>query len=504
MKGSWLMIALTGFSAMAGAQLPTQQKGDVVQPTMRIDYHLVVTDVVVTDRTGNPVHGLSASAFRIFDNGRPERLKSFEECSGLAMLRSDPALPKGTHTNTLLVNAPRVLNAIVIDTTSMPVVDQMSLASHLNHLVDGITPGIPLAIFLRSYEFTVLLQDFTADHQLLHVAIQKAVPHLQKPGSDELSELVGLGQVEAYLRQLPGRKNLLWFNGGTNLFNHPGPWSNTDGPVRSADQDTRATFDSLESGRIAVYPIDVRNLTAQGHASSAQEQLYAVNFAKATGGDAFYNEDDISVAAERAMTLGDNYYTLSYTPDDLKQDGSWHTIHVRVDGDKYTLSYRLGYYDDPSSLRRDQASKNSIVRAGAQSIQAPDARTQPLLFRTQISAARSSSLKGQIGYRVHYDVPAVELKQVVQGDEGTATVGAAIVAFDQTGRQIADVSQTVELTFREALYDGSPMGALSFDQVISLPRKKSAYLYIAIWDTKNGRMGTMNVQVDPKLVTESQ
>jgi hypothetical protein len=129
---------------------------------------------------------------------------------------------------------------------------------------------------------------------------------------------------------------------------------------------------------------------------------------------------------------------------------------------------------------------------------------QPLLFRTQISAASSSSLKGQIGYRVHYDVPAVELKRVIQGDEATATIGAAIVAFDQTGRQIADVSQTVELTFREALYNESPMGALSFDQVISLPRKKNAYLYIAIWDTKNGRMGTMNVQVDPKLVTESQ
>ena len=43
---------------------------------------VVLTDVTVTDANGNPVHGLSRSAFRIFDNKEPQAIASFEEHAG--------------------------------------------------------------------------------------------------------------------------------------------------------------------------------------------------------------------------------------------------------------------------------------------------------------------------------------------------------------------------------------------------------------------------------------
>jgi VWFA-related protein len=40
---------------------------------------VVLTDVVVTDKHGNPVTGLTRSDFRIMDNGKAQTLASFEE-----------------------------------------------------------------------------------------------------------------------------------------------------------------------------------------------------------------------------------------------------------------------------------------------------------------------------------------------------------------------------------------------------------------------------------------
>jgi len=39
--------------------------------TIQVNSRVVLTDVTVTDRKGNPVHGLPESMFRIFDNNQP-------------------------------------------------------------------------------------------------------------------------------------------------------------------------------------------------------------------------------------------------------------------------------------------------------------------------------------------------------------------------------------------------------------------------------------------------
>jgi hypothetical protein len=66
-------------SAQSASASPSTQ-----QPvyTLHANKRAVLTDVTVTDREGNPIHGLNASAFQILDNGKPQDLASFEEHSG--------------------------------------------------------------------------------------------------------------------------------------------------------------------------------------------------------------------------------------------------------------------------------------------------------------------------------------------------------------------------------------------------------------------------------------
>jgi hypothetical protein len=43
---------------------------------------LIKLDVMVTDRTGTPVPGLMASDFRLFENGREQKILSFQQFTG--------------------------------------------------------------------------------------------------------------------------------------------------------------------------------------------------------------------------------------------------------------------------------------------------------------------------------------------------------------------------------------------------------------------------------------
>ncbi len=514
-------LLLTGFFAVlclaSGVRAHAQnQSATSPAPTLRVNSRVVLTDVVVTDKDDHPVHSLKAADFQIFDNGRPETLNAFEEHTGTPVANVETAsLPAGTHTNSLLLQAPPVINVLLIDSTGMEIVDQMLLAKELKRFVDQVPAGVPMAVYFRRYEFTVLLQDFTADHALLQAAIHKAIPQLPMPGSDMLSEAAGLEQVGGYLSQMPGRKNLLWFNSGTSLFSHPGPWSNlsstggstdTDGSVPTATDDTREAYDLLQTGRIAVYPIDVRGLNPQFTAALSQQHLYERNFADATGGEAFFNENDMAQASAHAMENGDSYYTLSYSPDDLRDNGSWHSVRVSLAGG-YHLSYRRGYYDDAPGVEHPapgKPAKQTTIRAGGQNIEAPNTHSQPLIFRTELAPGNAPPKRDERGYRVHFDIPAVELQHTVENGQATATVGAAVVAFNQEGKVIGHVSQKASLTFQEALFKAHPMAALSFDQQLDLPREQQAFLYVAVWDATNGRMGTMDVQLDPKLIAGKQ
>ncbi len=514
MRNRWFAFVLIG--SLAGMTPPSwvqQQSAGNAPLTLHVNSRDVLTDVVVTDAQGHPVHGLSRTAFQIFDDGRAETLNAFEEHSGAPIGQPEPVnLPAGVHTNSFLLHAPSAVNALLIDTTNMDIVDQMALYKYLLRFVDQLSPGIPISVFLRKYEFTVRLQDFTSDHAAIKTAIRKAIPGLPMPGADTFSESAGLEQIVGYLGQTPGRKNLLWFTGGTSIFNHPGPWSNlspagaspnTDGSIPIDDsgpspgEDFRLLYDRIEAGRIAVYPIDVRGLNPSGVHSIPSQHLYETAFAEATGGEAFFNLNNIATAAALAMERGDSYYTLSYAPNDLRENGSWHTVRVRVDG-PYTLSYRRGYYDDPVGAHRSPRGKGTTIRAGGQDIDAPNPGSRPLIFRTQLAAEHGSAARGADAYRVHYDIPAVELQHTVEHGDGKATVGAAIVAFDQNGKPIGHVSQQVTLAFQESLYKAAPMAALSFDQIIDLPKKTDAYLYIAVWDASNGRMGDHGSSARPE------
>src|SRR5579862_3729899 len=124
-----LMFLLSG-SLLTQAQSQPQNQSPADQPyTIQTISRVVLTDVTVTDRNGNPVHGLPKSAFEIFDNNQPQTVSTFEEhtSSAAPSVTMEPVAAKGVYSNDYLLHLPPVLSVVIIDIANLQITDQMYL-----------------------------------------------------------------------------------------------------------------------------------------------------------------------------------------------------------------------------------------------------------------------------------------------------------------------------------------------------------------------------------------
>jgi VWFA-related protein len=483
-------------------QAPSKQGGYVFHANSRE----VLTDVTVTDNDGNPLHGLSRSAFHIFDNNRAEQLESFEEhtsasapvATTVAASPSDP----GVFSNAYLAHPPASLNVILIDTTTVDIVDQMFLNQELTKFVKALPASDSLAIYERAADGTVLLQNFTSDHNLLLAAIHRAIPHLRQPGYWYASDFGTLRQMVVFLSQIAGRKNVLWFTGGSNLFLRPDP----TGLPSSAF--LREVYDELETERIALYPIDARGLTAESRPGMVEQQMLMADMAEATGGQASYNNNGLAQIASRVVDTDTDFYTLTYRPDDLKANNKWHKVKIAVDGGPYRLSYRRGYFDDGTGTSHPPR-RSTIWRAHGATVQAPDRHTAPIIFEARVqpsiamqpgspvpsSETAYAPKRNEVAYAVHYSVPLDALTQQMVDGKPESSIGVAVLAFNHFGRLTGHIAQKRTFTLNPENLKANPTAKISFDQQINLPQGND-YLYIAVWDLANGRLGTLQLPLD--------
>ena len=486
----------------AGPPGAAQQPGFTLHTSTRI----VLTDVTVTDRNGNPVHGLPRSAFQILDDGKPQQLASFEEHSGVGASASAeaPSAP-GVFSNSFLLHPPPAFTALLLDTTNLNIFDQMYLNQQMDKFVKALPPGESVAIFLRAGEFTVQLQSYTADHALLLAAMHKGIPRLPVPGARYASDYDTLMQMITFLQPLPGRKNLLWFSGGSNLD------LRQDGGLLPV-QNLRPVYDEMEANRIAVFPVDARGLTVAESPAMPWQQMLMTEIADATGGQAFFNTNGLMQAAAHVVDSGTSFYTLTYSPHDLKLDNKWHKVKVQVSDGAYTLSYRRGYYDDGRNLAPTSHQSRTLLQADGQTRTLPGSSGEPIIFTATVELASGSApdagavpialssappKRGEIPYAIRYTLPAASLSLQQADGKTQVQLGTGVIAFNQLGRPLAHVALGFTIGINEEKLRENPGGVVDFSQVINLPKGED-YLFIAVWDSATRRVGTLQVPLQVK------
>jgi VWFA-related protein len=360
MKKVALLMTLVLLLSRASAFSFSQDSTPLVHTNTRV----VLLDVVVTDKAGNPIRTLTRDDFTVSENGVPQKISSFE-----------PPVPSAS---SILPNSPRTI--ILLDELNIAYADlsyardRIMLFLAQNHLQQ--TPISLMTLNLRGLS---VLQDYTQDHELLKEKLMQFRPAMLNPVEGEGEQ----GKVQEHAQRSINslidiahaslgssyNLNVIWVTGG-----FAGALKDT----KSADgtqNGLRRLANLLMSARIRLYTIDpggVKPLAATVVATPSGDKMSASNHLTGThnnddlallgtayeanqlltvltgmmGGHAFYGRNDVEVALSQAVADGAANYSLSYSPSNTDFKGEYRKIEIHTNIEGATARTRLGYYAD--------------------------------------------------------------------------------------------------------------------------------------------------------------
>jgi VWFA-related protein len=414
-----LMAMLASAASLLQAQqesalAQTQQKPESGGLVIHEDVRRVIVDVVVTDANGKPVPGLTRDEFSIAEDGKPQRVLSFDvhDFDPQDALPAElPPLPPNTFMNIPRKQERGPLYVILYDMLNMTMDDQGTARKQLLRFISAKPTGVRFAIFVLS-DGLRLVQGFTDDPYELFAALDPKSPRAHVPKIFLYGENYGQGQINyicwtltqiaKFLDGFPGRKNVMWVTG--SLVSSILPTADRNTEAVNYNDEIKEAIDAMARSQIAVYPLDVRGVVP-GHimanpggvASSDSAELKASystddDLAIATGGHAFYSSNGLGEALAEATVAGGNYYTLTYAPSNQRYDGQLRNIRVNLPQAGYRLAYRRFYFGGNS----DSASRHK--NSASDPAQKEDAKPRDSLFTNMQHGA---PMAHQIVFKAH-------------------------------------------------------------------------------------------------------
>ncbi|HEV2856072.1 MAG TPA: VWA domain-containing protein [Thermoanaerobaculia bacterium] len=217
--------------------------------------------------------------------------------------------------------------------------------------------------------------------------------------------------------------------------------------------------------------------------TNGREALF--NMAKSTGGELYENFNNLSAAMGQMLRRTGVTYVLSFQPDSLKPDGTFHKLRVELKNAPRgsRVVFRPGYYapkpyKDQSQLQRLLETANSVMGEESGSI-----ATSVLAAPFPMSADRA------------YVPVVIEVNgpSLLAGKQGaTLPVEVYVYAIDQNGSVQDFLTQTVGLDLTKAPPALSQNG-LKFFGHVELP--KGSYTLRTL--VRNGATGASALRVTP-------
>ncbi|MGH9863331.1 MAG: VWA domain-containing protein [Candidatus Acidiferrales bacterium] len=338
----------------------------------------------------------------------------------------------------------------------------------------------------------------------------------KKLAYDQASQRIGLTlqAIEAianHLAQLPGRKNLVWVSAGFPLFVGK-PMENMQ--THSAPE-FRPQIDAVERAlravndcNLAIYPVDARGLIVRLTVHPRQtldsrgrplpaigpvnvvttSELGATHdtmrlVADRTGGEAFYNTNDIKGAVREAIDDSRATYLLGYYPQHAKWNGEYHRITVKVKRAGLRIRHRRGYYAF-AHPRQDVASRRAALR---DALWSPlDSTALGLTVRLAPAAADTTDAEG-LNVALQVDPSNVTLAK--SGDAWRGSLDILLVLLSAEGEAVSTSYKPFDLNLRPEDYEKLQRG-MTLTTRLGLVAGAER-LRVVVRDAESGAMGSL-------------
>jgi VWFA-related protein len=426
-----VIILILWTAILSSAQQRPREQQDLEK--VAINTGEVPFDVVVRDKRGRPVKDLQPSDFDIYEDNVKQELISFrlitaESGSQTALARvaakksetqsGDTTGPAAAKSGSAPGSGPGITAVALVFDRLTPDARTRAYKAALSYLGDNVAQGELVGVFLTDLSL-VVLQPYTDDLQLAQKGVEKAAEHASSlytsnnqrtremrdkisgvptpsgPSADISAEiqslqfqLLGLERWEEVqrdqqgnattrgllviaesLRQLPGRKAVIFFSEGLAL--PPDVMESFRSVISSANRanvsfytidaaglraesktaETNREIASRSNLRMAQEANNTESTVAMTKGLERNEDLLRLNpdsglgqLANQTGGFLITDTNDLKSRLQKIDEDLHTYYLMSYTSKNQNFDGHFRKIDVKLKRSGLTVQSRKGYY----------------------------------------------------------------------------------------------------------------------------------------------------------------
>jgi VWFA-related protein len=215
------------------------------------------------------------------------------------------------------------------------------------------------------------------------------------------------------------------------------------------------------------------------------------DLAHGTGGTFFQNSNDLAGGYRKLAEMPEHVYVLGFSPEDLKLDGTFHSLKVQVKREekqeKLTASARRGYYAPKQQASVEDSAKEEIREAV---FSRQEARAVPL----EVKAAGERSSDGNPQLTVAMRVPLKSFRYKIVGDRHTNSVTLVHAIFDRNGQYVTGEENTVELKLQPGTLE-KPDAAMTARKAYAM--KPGVYsVRVVVRDSEERNLSTANATVE--------
>ncbi len=258
-----------------------------------------------------------------------------------------------------------------------------------------------------------------------------------------------LGAVKDVVRRLipmPGNRSLVLVSPGFLLTRDH----------RSAEYDV---LESAIRANVTVNTIDMRGLYTfmndvserMSGASMSQDEISAASqqddvlgeLADGTGGTFFHNDNDLKAGLNQIAARPEYLYVLGFSPQNLKLDGSFHSLKVNVRNvASPTLQARHGYWAPNHAIDAAEAAREELKEDVFSRDEINDI---PLDLHTEFF--KPSDDKAELTVTAHLNPDSLRFQKADERNNDTLTVVAGL--FDANGNYLSGLQRIVTLHLRD-------------------------------------------------------
>jgi len=489
------LIASSLLAALLAPFLPAQNSQPQSQRsgyTFRSTSELVLVNVVVRDKDGTPVKGLTRDDFTIVEDGKAQSLQSFDyedipmgianaagsgpaQATVLTAKRpageAAPAPPAETLRDHRLI-------VLFFDLTGMePEEVERTSTAALKFVDEQMSPADLVSLVSLSTRMQVD-QDFTSDKVTLKKALSKfsvsagagyaeGLAGDTEDTSDDANpftadeteynvfntdrKLEALSSLAQSMSKIDQKKSIIYFSNGVQQT----------GQENQAE--LRAAVNEAIKSNVSIYTVDMRGLQAlppggearnaslrgtSVYSGASQRNALNANFASQetlqtlagdTGGKAFLDSNDFGKVFKAVQNDTSQYYLLGYHSNNPARDGRYRRISVKLKNAGYKLEYRSGYYaprDFQHSTHDDR--EQQLMSELAADFSATD-------LNMYLAAAYFRVDDSHFFVPISVVIPGSEIPFTHDADKDKATLDFAGLVRDESKRVVGNARETVKL-----------------------------------------------------------